>query len=204
MALFCSKTCRNKLVQQEALINRFKLHESIAYGLPDLTNPNNALKLNGSDVQRMWKKYGVEPGRQHMMGRSWYAPKYVDVCKFVGKNVSYLTHGIQGEFDCSDFSMSLMSERMSLGLFGVTNLEWYLAIIGRISGQYIAKPISIAPDGKLNHAWNWFICMEKPDAIFFIDYFKPNGNYFQVSDNAYVSLYTPETHGPVVNWDVYW
>jgi hypothetical protein len=198
MSLFCTATCRKQLAEKDALIERFKNHDSVAYGLPDLKDPKNALKLNTSDVQRIWHGLGVDHTRQHMLGRAWYAPRYMDVCKFVSRCVSHMTNPKTGEFDCADYSDVMLSERMALGLYGATQLEWYLAIIGRISGQYQVK------QGEINHAWNWFICLEKPKDICFIDYFEPRSGGWKVAERTWVSLYTPETHGPLVNIEVEW
>jgi hypothetical protein len=198
---FCSKTkadCARKAAEQQALIDRFRNHDSTVYGLPNLKDPNNALKLTCSDVQHIWNVIGIDYKHQHMMGRSWYAPKYLDICKFLSRCISHMLHPVTGEFDCNDYSDVMLGERLSLGLYGSTQLEWYMAIIGRIKGQYVPER------GEISHAWNWFVCMERPKDVFFVDYFKPKGPSWKITNITYVSLYTPETHGPLVNCDVYW
>jgi len=183
------------VTERDELIARFKNHDSAAYGLSDLKT--TGMKLDNSHIQRLWVSLGVGIDRQHSLNRAWYAPAYIDLWKFLSQATAHLTKS-SVDYQCADYSSALFGERVALGLYGTCQIEWYLAVIGIISGQLETA------DGPVGHSWNWAIVKDNPNQILFIDYLKPKGEFHDINGMTKCYVYDPVLHGKPVNWTVTW
>lgn len=179
------------------LLNRYENHDPSAYGLSNIKE--TGLRLETSDIQRLWESLGVDKSRQHFVGRSWYAPTEEDLNKFLVRAVSHRGQPAV-DYHCGDYATALMGERMAMGLWGSCQLESHLMIVGMIQGELNTI------DGPASHAWNWAIKRENPDKILFIDYLKPPANtpFNDVTEITNTYFYDPDLQGEIVNPTVTW
>jgi hypothetical protein len=179
-----------------SLIERYQNRDSSLYGLSDIKETGRRFEV--SDVQHLWASYNINSSQLRTLGRSWYAPKEDDLINFLTNATSHLNTPAE-DFHCGDYSASLMGERMAMGLWGTCQNEWYMAIVGIISGT-----LETADMGTVGHSWNWAIIAEHPDRIYFIDILRPVGEYREIGLRTYLYVYDPALHGPLTNASITW